>query len=150
MTKPFSRRGFLCTVPAACTAVAVFGFDSVSTEAAAGETPAKGNSSKSTIPDEFPRQDPNAVQDIVRFAHFNLDKVKELVSARPALAKASWDWGFGDWESALGAASHVGRRDIARSGYRAPQRKPRPPGCAGGPGRPRSPDPRYSDHLPPG
>src|SRR5262249_49180889 len=24
-----------------------------------------------------------------------------------------WDWGYGDWESALGAASHVGNRDIA-------------------------------------
>jgi len=27
--------------------------------------------------------------------------------------KAVWDWGFGDWESALGAASHVGNREIA-------------------------------------
>ncbi len=27
--------------------------------------------------------------------------------------KASVDWGFGDWESALGAASHTGNRDIA-------------------------------------
>src|SRR6202022_1027028 len=29
------------------------------------------------------------------------------------LAKAAWDWGFGDWEDALGAASHVGNREIA-------------------------------------
>ena len=36
------------------------------------------------------------------------------VEARPALARASWDWGFGDWESALGAASHMGRSDIAQ------------------------------------
>lgn len=35
------------------------------------------------------------------------------MEARPALAKASWDWGFGDWETALGAASHMGNRDIA-------------------------------------
>jgi len=35
------------------------------------------------------------------------------VSQHPELAGASWDWGFGDWETALGAASHVGRRDIA-------------------------------------
>jgi hypothetical protein len=39
--------------------------------------------------------------------------VKELVEARPSLARASWDWGFGDWESALGAASHMGNRPIA-------------------------------------
>lgn len=50
---------------------------------------------------------------IVGAAHGNFDKVKELVTKRPELAGASWDWGFGDWETALGAASHVGRRDIA-------------------------------------
>src|SRR5882724_1575707 len=38
---------------------------------------------------------------------------REMVEARPSLAKASWDWGFGDWESALGAASHVGNKPIA-------------------------------------
>ncbi|MDP2956440.1 MAG: hypothetical protein Q8N53_08455 [Longimicrobiales bacterium] len=32
----------------------------------------------------------------------------------PALPKASWDWGFGDWESPLGAAAHTGQREIAR------------------------------------
>src|SRR5262245_35911338 len=31
----------------------------------------------------------------------------------PALVNASWDWGGGDWETALGAAAHMGRRDIA-------------------------------------
>jgi hypothetical protein len=46
-------------------------------------------------------------------AHANFDKVKELVTRRPELAGASWDWGFGDWETPIGAASHVGRRDIA-------------------------------------
>ena len=50
---------------------------------------------------------------IVGASHGNFDKVKGLVNARPELAGASWDWGFGDWETALGAASHVGRRDIA-------------------------------------
>ncbi|HEU4858599.1 MAG TPA: hypothetical protein VFT15_02140 [Chitinophagaceae bacterium] len=50
---------------------------------------------------------------IVGASHGNFDKVKELVNSRPELAGASWDWGFGDWETALGAASHVGRRDIA-------------------------------------
>ena len=50
---------------------------------------------------------------VVGASHGNFDRVKELVTARPELAGASWDWGFGDWETALGAASHVGRRDIA-------------------------------------
>jgi hypothetical protein len=35
------------------------------------------------------------------------------VTARPALARAAWDWGFGDWETALDGASHVGNRPIA-------------------------------------
>jgi hypothetical protein len=39
--------------------------------------------------------------------------VKELVSARPALARASWDFGYGDWETPIDAASHVGNRPIA-------------------------------------
>ena len=39
--------------------------------------------------------------------------MKELVQQQPALAKASWDWGYGDYETALGAASHVGQRAIA-------------------------------------
>lgn len=50
---------------------------------------------------------------IVGASHGNFDRVKELVNRRPELAGAAWDWGFGDYETALGAASHVGRRDIA-------------------------------------
>ena len=61
----------------------------------------------------YPSMDDNMVSGIVGASHGNLDKVKELVNARPELAGAAWDWGFGDWETALGAASHVGRRDIA-------------------------------------
>jgi len=61
----------------------------------------------------YPSMDDAMVSGIVGASHGNFDKVKELVNARPELAGASWDWGFGDWETALGAASHVGRRDIA-------------------------------------
>ena len=35
-----------------------------------------------------------------------------MTKATGARAKAAWDGGFGDWESARGAASHMGRRDI--------------------------------------
>ncbi len=61
----------------------------------------------------FPRQAENDVEELVRLAHFDVDEVRARVDDRPALARASWDWGFGDWESALGAASHMGRVDIA-------------------------------------
>jgi hypothetical protein len=61
----------------------------------------------------YPSMNDSMVSGIVGASHGNFDKVKELVNSRPELAGASWDWGFGDWETALGAASHVGRRDIA-------------------------------------
>ena len=35
-----------------------------------------------------------------------------MLRENPSLAKAFWAWGFGDWETAIGAASHTGRRDI--------------------------------------
>jgi hypothetical protein len=35
------------------------------------------------------------------------------VKAYPELVNAWWDWGFGDWESPLGAAAHVGQRSVA-------------------------------------
>ncbi len=65
------------------------------------------------LPESYPTQDPDLVREVVGKSHVNYDRVRELVTPRPALAKAAWDWGFGDWESALGAASHMGRHDIA-------------------------------------
>lgn len=53
------------------------------------------------------------VQDFVGNAHGDLNRVQELLAQEPALINACWDWGGGDFETALGAASHMGRRDIA-------------------------------------
>jgi hypothetical protein len=53
------------------------------------------------------------VEEFVGKAHGDLDRVRALLAQEPALLNASWDWGGGDWETALGAASHMGRRDIA-------------------------------------
>lgn len=61
----------------------------------------------------FPRQDQKLVAEVVGVSHFDEQRVKELVKAYPELVNAWWDWGFGDWESPLGAASHVGHRGIA-------------------------------------
>lgn len=54
-----------------------------------------------------------SVWDFVANAHGDLDYVRAAVEAQPALANAAWDWGGGDWETGLGAAAHMGRRDIA-------------------------------------
>ncbi|MEZ4892513.1 MAG: hypothetical protein R3A50_13840 [Saprospiraceae bacterium] len=61
----------------------------------------------------YPSIDDEIVAEVVGASHFNFERVQELVNKRPELARATWDWSFGDWETALGAASHVGRRDIA-------------------------------------
>jgi hypothetical protein len=53
------------------------------------------------------------VNEIVLKAHGDIDAVRSLLEEQPALVNAAWDWGGGDWETALGAAAHMGRRDIA-------------------------------------
>jgi hypothetical protein len=61
----------------------------------------------------FPGQEPEMVREMVGVSHAQFARVKELVALHPALVKATYDWGFGDWESCIDAASHVGNREIA-------------------------------------
>jgi hypothetical protein len=61
----------------------------------------------------IPALEASLVQEFVGNAHGDLDRVQELLAQEPALINATWDWGGGDFETALGAASHMGRRDIA-------------------------------------
>ena len=60
-----------------------------------------------------PPLDPAMVQEFVGRAHGDLERVKELLAQEPGLVNAAWNWGGWDWETALGAAGHMGRRDIA-------------------------------------
>ena len=62
---------------------------------------------------DTPRLDPDLVKDFVSNAHGDLGRVGDLLRQQPALVNAAWDWGGGDWETGLGAAAHMGRRDIA-------------------------------------
>ena len=100
-----SRRSFLAMVPAAALIPAGI------TATRTAQSPAV--LSVPEVEDAFPRHAPELAREIVGVSHANLARVKELVGARPALARAAWDWGFGDWETALGAASHVGQKEIA-------------------------------------
>lgn len=71
---------------------------------------------QSTAPKKT-KEDPLAadlVKEWVGKAHSDLTRVKELFAQEPRLLNASWDWGGGDFESALEAAGHVGNRDIAQ------------------------------------
>lgn len=60
-----------------------------------------------------PALDSKLVHEVVLKAHRDLARVVELVEGEPALVNAVWDWGGGDWETPLGSAAHMGRRDIA-------------------------------------
>jgi hypothetical protein len=56
---------------------------------------------------------PEMVKEFVVSAHFDLDKTKAMLAETPSLLNATWDWGGGDFEMAIGGAGHMGRRDIA-------------------------------------
>ena len=56
---------------------------------------------------------PELVKEFVVAGHGNLAKVKEMLARDPALVNATWDWGGGDFETALGGASHMARPEIA-------------------------------------
>lgn len=76
-------------------------------------TPLSALAATTTVDAVYPTHPPDLVKEMVTVAHGNVKRVKELVESRPSLAKAAYDWGYGDWETALGAASHVGNREIA-------------------------------------
>ncbi|HLO98237.1 MAG TPA: hypothetical protein VK171_06555 [Fimbriimonas sp.] len=104
MQSQLSRRGVFGLLPAAFALPAF---------ADAQGTPTSTQASGALWP-EFPAQNPKLVFEMIGAAHGNLDKVKELVAISPNLAKATYDWGYGDWESAIGAAAHVGSHDIIK------------------------------------
>jgi hypothetical protein len=61
----------------------------------------------------FPAQHQDLVREVVGAAHGNIARLRELVGRQQTLAEANYDWGFGDWESCLGGASHIGHRECA-------------------------------------
>jgi hypothetical protein len=112
MADSFSRRSLLERASVAVPFSAFAGAASLHRPTA--HPPADSPESKiDVLTDQFPTQPPELVREMVTVSHFDLKRVQELVEAHPTLAKASWDWGFGDWEEALGAASHMGNRPIA-------------------------------------
>lgn len=104
----FTRRSFMHFASLALSANA---FASTSSQQNGIEAQQKG--STESLPERYPAYPPDVVERLVTVSHFSLDKVKEVVDPHPQLVKAAWDWGFGDWETPLGAACHMGRRDIA-------------------------------------
>ena len=54
------------------------------------------------------------VQEFVGASHRDLDKVKVMLEEYPSLLNAAHDWKMGDFETGLGAASHVGHKELAQ------------------------------------
>lgn len=61
-----------------------------------------------------PQLDKSIVQEFVGASHRDMDKVKELMEEYPTLLNAAHDWKYGDFETGLGAASHVGYKELAQ------------------------------------
>jgi hypothetical protein len=98
-----SRRGFLSrTASSAVGAGLALALPIAILSRSAQQAPAKP-----------PRLDLALVEAFVRAGHVDLDRTKALLAQEPGLLNATWDWGGGDWETALGGAGHMGRKDIA-------------------------------------
>ncbi len=54
------------------------------------------------------------IKEFVIAGHGNLETVKSMLEAEPALLEQKFEWGEGDVESALQGASHVGNQEIVR------------------------------------
>jgi hypothetical protein len=65
------------------------------------------------FPEHHPQLDRPRVKRFVIAGHGNLPAVKAMLAEEPNLINGAIDWGNGDFETALGGASHMGRRDIA-------------------------------------
>jgi hypothetical protein len=63
--------------------------------------------------DKGPPIAPELVREFVGAGHAKLDRCREMLEQYPTIVNACWDWGGGDFETALGGASHMGRPDIA-------------------------------------
>jgi len=59
-----------------------------------------------------PQLNRTMLQDFVIYAHTDLEMTKKLLDKEPLLINGIMDWGAGDWESGLGGATHMARRDI--------------------------------------
>ncbi|HMC02208.1 MAG TPA: hypothetical protein VKN14_14310 [Flavobacteriaceae bacterium] len=63
---------------------------------------------------EEPQLDKALVQEFVGKSHSDPDRVKELLTENPTLLNAAHDWKYGDFETGLGAASHVGNKALVQ------------------------------------
>ena len=81
----------------------------------AQEKPATDSAAAVKKPVRPPAMNPDLVKEFVTAGHKDLAKVKEMLASNPYFALATWDWGGGDFETALEGAGHMGEKEIART-----------------------------------
>lgn len=104
-----NRRNFIAKTVAGATALSSI----TAAQNSLAQTNAPYNPGKGEVLRKRGPQELSVVYAFVGAGHGNLDKVKELLAQDPHLVYAARDWGDGDWETALGGASHTGHREIA-------------------------------------
>ena len=65
-------------------------------------------------PQEDTPFDKEIVKEFVRVSHGKMDKVQEMLEEYPTLLNVAHDWKNGDFETGLGAASHVGHKELVQ------------------------------------
>ena len=107
-----NRRRFL--VSGLTTSVAAVTSSQLFAQAINKQLSSSDKKAPSELARQHARQDLDVVLAFVRAGHGDLARVKEMAEQDPKLVLAAWDWGGGDWETALGGASHTGYREIAK------------------------------------
>src|SRR5687768_3257124 len=97
------RRRFLRGATSGLAAATLGGaaINPMAAEAEPQQTPAPTGPKKF---DKGPPLAPDLVRGFVGAAHGDLEKVKAMLAEQPRLVNATWDWGGGDFETALGGA----------------------------------------------
>src|SRR5437588_3582414 len=116
MSNTFVTRKEFLTKSGGVLAAIACGVRVVAAQPGSGAGAKPSPESADNVPD-FPEHDPQIerarVKRFVIAGHSNLNAVKEMIAVDPTLINGAIDWGNGDFETALGGASHMGRRDIA-------------------------------------
>jgi len=114
MSDPISRRSFGAATAGVILASAADLTAADEKPAGPSEAPFERDYTAPTFKPSWKKQQINRllVQDFVIYAHSDLEMTKKLFEKEPAVLNGFMDWGNGDWESGLGGASHMGRKDI--------------------------------------
>ena len=114
MKIPMNRRAFVLSSASLVAAAPLAAFISPRfSQQADSAAPAAPAAPRPKAPRPPPALPPDKVQAAVGQSHRSLENVRKLVDEIPLLANACWDWGGGDFETALQAAAHTGQREIA-------------------------------------